>query len=209
MNEKTSFYKKAGGLLGIVVTVLVIVSLIVLSLHSVVRQKDTESQIVFVKHGVWESLGDANESGTNSGFMTCHIRPHEAAPAVAYAVNVTNATAYEYLDTYSTGAGSPSEMTGETPFTTAFDIYVKIRLNATDGYNSSSGLWEPGWLYVNLTVDFEWAADIGVTSTTEVEIGNSTDFVWYGCYLNNGGAGYQIGKNEKIQSIKIECVVLR
>jgi hypothetical protein len=161
------------------------------------------------KRGVWEALGDANMTGTNSGFVTGQIRIHEAAPATTYATNVTNATAYEYSDTYSTAVGSPKEMTGETPYSTPFNFYVKIRLNASDGYNTSSSLWMKTWLHVNLTVDFQWAADIAVTAMTIVEIANNTNFAWYACYLDNAGAGYQIAKNEKIQLITIDARVYR
>ena len=163
----------------------------------------------FQKRGVWEALGDANMTGTNSGFVTCHIRIHEAAPGTTYATNVTNATAYEYSDTYSTASASPKEMTGETPYSTPFNFYVKIRLNASDGYNTSSSLWMKTWLHVNITVDFQWAADIAVSAMTIVEIANNTNFAWYACYLDNAGAGYQIAKNEKINLITIDARVYR
>jgi hypothetical protein len=116
---------------------------------------------------------------------------HAAAPAVTYASNISNASFYEFRDV-TTG-----EMTGTTPHSTAFDFLVKYRLNASDGYNTSSSAWTLLWSYINMSCNFNWTADITTLTMTDVEIDNSGTYIWIYAYANNGGAGYTISKNEK------------
>ena len=135
---------------------------------------------------------DGDPGGDNSGFMYFMSYPHQAAPAVAYASNLSNATAYEFLDSLN------GEMTGETPYNTAFDFVMKFRANDTVAYNTTTSTWEDTWVRANITCDFDFAVDIGPDAAmTIVQIGNNTDFAWYHAYINNGAAGYQITHNEK------------
>lgn len=153
---------------------------------------------ILLSHGRrgWRSFASADTgggplSGDVSGFLYFRTYPHQAVPATAYASNLSNASGYEvafYLN---------SEMVGETPYNTAFDFVVKFRVNDTVGYNTTSGKWMNTWVRAFITVDFNFAADVGNTSMTIVEIKNTTDFAWYHGYINNAGMGYQITKNEK------------
>ena len=131
-------------------------------------------------------LGDASIDGATK-VMYVMAYPHQASPAVAYASNLSNATAYEFYD------GLNSEMTGETPYDTTFDLVVKMCINDSHAYNTSDSSWELGWVNATATcADLSIGAD---TAMTEVSIGNGTYmFVHY--YLNNGGAGYQISHGE-------------
>jgi len=205
MNPKHKSIFKASGLLTIVSIAFVIGALITMSWQNPILHNEVKQ--VTQKQGKWFPLGEANLTGTNSGYQTFHIRPHEAAPAEAYATNVTNATAYEYSDFYSNDAPG-LEMTGETPWGDTFDFYEKIKVNKTDGWNTSTSQWMAGWLSCNLSVDFSAQADLTNEVMTIVEISNSTDYVWYAAYLNNGGAGYTLAKNEKFY-ITMDTKILR
>ena len=143
------------------------------------------------KKWVRHPLGDGNPGAGNTGLMYFMAYPHQADPGTAYASNLSNATAYEFSDV------GDAEMTGETPYNTAFDFVMKVRVNNTDGYNTSGSTWEDTWVRANLTVDFDFAGDISDSAMTEVVIGTEgTTYRWYHYYLNNAGSGYTITKGE-------------
>lgn len=142
---------------------------------------------------VWRGpLVVGDPAGDASGFCGFYTYTHQAAPATAYATNLTTGASYEYYTAALSG-----EATGETPHSTAFDYVVKIRVNDTVGYNTTSSLWEPAWTYLNISVDYDFGADIAWTQMTLVETANNSNFAWYQGYINNGGAGYTLSQNQK------------
>jgi hypothetical protein len=140
----------------------------------------------------WKSVGDGTIEAGASGFCYFMTYPHSADPATDYATNLSNATAYEFSDVLN------AEMTGETPYSTAFDFVVKFRVNATVGYNTSSSLWKDSWVRANITCNFQFATDIpALSSMTIVKIASAgSTYAWYHGYINNAAAGYQITKGE-------------
>jgi hypothetical protein len=139
--------------------------------------------------------GDANP-GDNSGFFYFMIYPHQASPGTAYATNLSNATAYEYSDSGNVSA------TGETPYSTTFDIVLKVGITDEDGQWTRNNTWNPDYAWMLLT-----CADLGIgadTNMTEIEIANTSTYCWRHYYLNNGGSGYTIieGQNFNITSVK-------
>jgi len=141
----------------------------------------------------WKPIptGDGPHTPGTCAFLSFGAYPHSATPGTTYANNVSNATAYEFRDFLN------GEMTGETPYNTAFDFLLKFVVNSTVGYNVSGSRWMDSWVRANLTCNFEFAADIGpLASMTIVQIQNNTAHAWYYAYMNNGGAGYQITKGE-------------
>jgi hypothetical protein len=142
----------------------------------------------------WSALGDATLASGTSGFMYFMKYPHQAAPGTAYHSNLSNTTAYEYRDSLN------GELTGETPYTVFYDYIYKFRVNTTVGYNTSGSKWMDSWVRAYLAVDFTWQADVGNTSMTIIQITNTSTYAWYHAYLNNGGTGYQLAKNEKDNS---------
>jgi hypothetical protein len=140
----------------------------------------------------WKPVGYANPGTGKGGFLCYGTYPHQVAPAVAYASNLSNATMYEFTDNPLGG-----ELTGETPYTVLHDHVLTFRVNATQGYNTSGARWEDSWVQANLTLNFDFLADVPKTAMTIVQIANNSVYAWYNAYLNNGGAGYQLSKNEK------------
>jgi len=150
-----------------------------------------------IKAKSWNRLGwiVGDPAGDESGFCMFSTYPHQGAPGTAYATNLTTGNCYEYYTAALSG-----EATGETPHSIAFDYVVKFRLNDTVGYNSTSSAWEPTWSYMNISVDYDFGADISWTQMTLVEVTNTTDFCWYQGYINNGGAGYTLSQNQKFNA---------
>lgn len=129
--------------------------------------------------------GDA-DPGDNSGFFYFMIYPHQASPAVAYASNLSNATAYEFSDSYNTSC------TGQTPYSTTFDIVIKVGVTDEDGSNSSG--WQENFTWMHLT-----CADLGIAANTNISqrlIGSGPNYAYYQYFINNGGAGYTITENQ-------------
>jgi len=177
---------KAGGMLSVIGVVFVAsLYLVNISMTPVVEYGHSRD------HWVEHPLGDADPGSGNTGFMYFMVYPHQADPGTAYASNLSNASAYEFSDS------TDVELTGETPYSTTFDFVMKVRVNNSDGYNSSGASWEDGWVRANLTCDFDFASDISDLGMTEVVIATAgTTYRWYHYYVNNGGSGYTIVKGE-------------
>jgi hypothetical protein len=140
-------------------------------------------------------LGDGDPGSGNCGLCYAMAWQHNASPATDYAKNLSNSSqyCYEYSDFEN------MEMTGETPFFTAFDELVKFQFNNTVGYNSTSGSWEMDWMWMNIT-----CSELGISSALtmeEVEITNTTDHIWITFYVQDAdggaGSGFQISHNQK------------
>lgn len=188
--------KKTGLIFGAIIAVVVsgmflsyIVSKPLVEQNLMVEQRET----VLV-------TGDANP-GDNSGFFYFMIYPHQATPGTAYASNLSNATAYEYSDTGNTTA------TRETPYSTTFDIIIKVGITNEDGYYTANQTRNPNYNWCLLTcTDLSISAD---TNMTEVFIGNTTTYAWYQYYMNNGGSGYTISEGQSFNITSVKYYVQR
>ena len=142
------------------------------------------------------NLGDANPAANETFVAYVMSYPHQADPGTAYASNLSNATAYEFYD------GTDSEMTGETPYDTTFDLVVKIGVNATHGWNSTGSTWEMGWINATLT-----CADLSISQDTacseqQINAGDDWNYVHY--YLDNSGSGYTRSHGETFNVTSFE-----
>ena len=169
-----------------------------------------EPVITVQKEGIWSKplpyLGDGDPGGDQCGIMYWMAYPHSGTPATTYASNLSNATAYEYRDTLN------GEANGDTPYSTAFDVLIKFRVNDTVGYNVSSSSWEISWVRANMTIDFDYATDTAaLQEMTIVEIANNSDFAWYHGYLQDhdggAGSGFQITHGERYNCTAIQAQV--
>lgn len=188
---------KAGGL-GIFLAICFLAGLLV----STVSLQDVIENPLNPRRWVNYALAEENDpTGDMGGYMYFMTYPHQPSPAVAYASNLTPANAYEEDGVID------SEMNNETPHSTLFDYVIKFRVNDTTSYNTSgAGAWMPDWIYMNITVDHDFATDVAWTEMTLVEIGNNSNFAWYHGYINNADAGYQITNNEKFTAT-VNCTL--
>ena len=182
--------------IGMLVTIVVF-GVVGMFINSMVLSPIVEKQVIETEEKKRERvlipLGDAPFSD-ESKFYYVMLYPHQASPGDVYNSNLSNATAYEYLDT---GDG---EMTGTTPKDTAFDIVVKVGVTDDDGYNVDA--WDDAWHYCWITcADLEIGAD---TNMTQVDIVEGSNYAFYHYYMNNEGDGYTISENEvgNITSLK-------
>jgi len=161
---------------------------------------DVVEHHIYVERKMVLVTGDG-DPGDNSGFFYFMIYPHQADPGTAYASNLSNATAYEYSDSINTSA------TGETPYSTAFDIVIKVGCTDEDGYNTTSSAWDDSYMSMTLT-----CADLSIggdTSMTEIQIVNHSSYRWMHYYLNNGGSGYTINEGESFNITSAKYYVNR
>jgi len=190
MQDRTKSIFKAGkiGFLLVIVAVSVVTAMMYLQqVSEPVMQTTIQSA-----PRSWKPVGYANPGTGKGGFLCFGTYPHQAVPGTAYKSNLSNATMYEFTDNPAGG-----ELTRETPYTQLFDFVLTFRVNATQGYNTSGSRWMDSWVQANLTINFDFLADVPKTAMTIVQISNNTVYAWYNAYLNKGGAGYQISKNEK------------
>lgn len=189
---KKEKYKKIGIEAGVFMTVLfsIMIAVILLSANTTdviiereIRQKTLQPV----------PLADASHVDGDTLVMYVMAYPHQSVPATAYASNLSNATAYEFYD------GLNNEMTGETPFSTAFDIVVKMGINITHGYNDSSAAWE--LTLHNATFkssDLNFSSDVAGVEYS-IDEAASWHFVHYVIQDADGGLGngFQIGQGVK------------
>ena len=170
---------------GMVLTFITVVIASLIFVNQVFQPIVENEVIIKPREGKWLTLGDGPMVGDESGYMYWMNYPYQAVPATAYASNLSNATAYEFSDSLS------AEMTGETPYDTAYDKVCKFRVNDTIGYNTSDSSWEIDWTRVNVSVDFQYATDVSSVLMTIYEIANNSDYAWYHGVLQDadGGAG--------------------
>jgi len=155
----------------------------------------------------WNNIALAQEGGaglgaSSGGVLQVYVYAHQAAPAVAYASNLTNVTGalcYAWANNLNTS------MTGNVPYATTFDLVYKIRVNVSEAYNTTGSVWMTAWVRSNIT-----CANLGIgadTAMVGVQIANNTNWMWMNFYINNGGAGYTIthGQQVNITSYKLQC----
>jgi hypothetical protein len=194
IGKKIKNFCKAGTPLSLLFVGLVAATVFMtVSFEPLAEQQVIKEQIEATRY--WrEPLGKHVPGGDNSGYTYFMTYPHDATPNVTYASNLTPAGSYEEHDVIN------SELNNETPHSTTFDFILQIVLNDTVNYNSSSSNWMYGWIHANITVDFDFAADVSWTNCSLTLVGNNSDFAWYNCWINNAGAGYQITNNEKFNA---------
>ena len=154
----------------------------------------------------WNTIASAEEGGGDvsageGGVLQVYIWKHSADPGTTYASNLSNMSG----DCYAWANTLNEAMTGNVPYGTDFDIVYKIRVNATQAYNTTGSTWMLDWVRANIT-----CADLGIaadTAMSEVEITNNTAYLWVNYYVNNGGAGYTIthGQQVNITSFKLQA----
>ena len=187
--------------LGISMVVTIVSFFIVgMLISNIFMQPVVENQIIISRDRsrVLIPLGDAPFSDA-SKFYYVMIYPHQADPGTAYASNLSNATAYEYLDT------SDGEMTGETPKATTFDIVIKVGVTDSDGHNGTA--WQDAWHYCWITcADLSIGAD---TNMTQQAINEGPNYAFEHYYVNNGGSGYTVDEDEAVNITSIKFYVYR
>lgn len=190
MKENKKGSKKKAGIVVMFFVGLVSALVLLVNVNEVVEETIIEGATKKLQRAI--VLGDAPLAAGVSGVCYVMAYPFDSTPESGYDVNLSNATAYEFYD------GLDSEMTGETPYSTAFDFIVKVRWNNTHAYNSSIPGWDLSHVNSTLTVDFDYASDVGPDAAmSEIQIDtDGTTYLWVHYYLNNSGSGYQISQGE-------------
>lgn len=138
-------------------------------------------------------------SVNQTGLEYVYIVPHQADPGAAFASNWSG-TIYEESTEFN------EEMANNTPYGTTFNILYLVQVNWSDGYNTSSSAWDLNYSYFLLT-----CADLGIgagTNLTEILVGNNAHEMWVHYYHNNGGAGFTIGADERVNLTSERLFVL-
>lgn len=189
--KKENKIKKAGVYLGMFFAVFVSGLILLATTGDEVVEKYVETKVL-QRIDVFP-MGDASLVDGATKVMYIMHYPHQADPGTAYASNLSNATAYEYMDGLNN-----SNMEGETPFSTAFDVVIKVGVNTTHGYNESSSAWELALF--NATMDgitgYNFTSDVAMN---EKQIGGASSSWFYVHYYlqdadGGGGNGFQIGQ---------------
>ena len=138
-------------------------------------------------------LGEAVIALNVSGVLEVYIW----ANGGTYTTNLSNASA----SCYASGDVNNTEIGTDVPYNTAFDVVVKVQWNYSHAFNETSG-----WYDLDFVQCFANSTDLGVASAQadEYEITNVTE-QWYMHFVwDNGGAGYQISRNEQISSFYMD-----
>lgn len=174
---------------------------IVIATFLVTSNSNPQITLIEIKSRKFELVPMAGPPGGNeTGLVYIYTVPHSADPGTDYASNWSG-TIYEH-DT-----GLNKEMNDTTPFNTAFDILYLIQIDYDDGFNKTSGHWDNDYVYFLLT-----SADLGIgadTNLTEIHVANCSSEMYLHYYANNGGAGYTLSHNQKVNLTSEKLYIYR
>ena len=131
------------------------------------------------------SAAEANPGTGASGILEVFIIDHDNRPA-DYNSNISEG------DSFVLGYGV-DDFSINIPHSTAFDIVVKCRANATHAYDTA---WNLSLIRCNLTAS--GALTISDVAMSEAQIGSNSTYVWVNYYLDNSGSGYTIGRDDTV-----------
>jgi len=142
------------------------------------------------------SAAEANPGAGASGILEVFIIDHDNRPA-NYALNISENASYVL------GYGNDTGLSINIPHSTAFDIVVKCRANATHAYNSTGSKWETDW--IRCILNATGAITIN-ENMNEIEIANNSNYIWVNYWVDNSGSGYTIDRDETVNvgTIKFE-----
>lgn len=156
----------------------------------------------------WNTIASATDGnpGTGaSGVLDIFVYAHQAAPAVAYAANLSSASPLTYASRNTLNGA----LTGNVPYATTFDIVVKCRFNVTHAYNTTGSVWMLTWTKGLMTcANLAVGAD---TLMTAVKIGENATYMWVNFWIadsdGGAGAGYTIthGQVVNVTSFKMQA----
>ena len=153
-----------------------------------------DEQIVGPRINKRVDLGNASLVSGNTCVMYIMSYPHAADPWTTYATDLVNGSAYEYYDYLD------NELTGETPYGTAFDLVIGMAVNTTHGYDTIESAWNTSWFNASMhetTSNLNFTSDVALN---EVEIGSDATWMYLNLYLQDAdgvnGSGFQLGNGE-------------
>jgi len=133
------------------------------------------------------SAAEANPGTGASGILEVFVIDHANRPA-NYNSNISEG------DSFVLGYGV-DDFSINIPHSTAFDIVVKCRANATHAYNSTGSKWETDW--IRCILNATGAITIN-ENMNETEITNNSNYIWVNYWIDNSGSGYTIGRDEAV-----------
>ena len=170
------------------------------SVEETIFEQILDEQVVeeIIKEKKWHTipLGELLEMGsTEGGFLACFIYAHQAVPATAYAVNLSNTSGQcmAYGD-YSNSSG----MTGYVNHSTAFDIVIKVKANTSMAQNTTTAWWNISRLACYITAGNISVGPNAAMTCVNITAAHTPVYNWYNFYLNNGGAGYTITAGQQV-----------
>ena len=166
-------------------------------------QEPIAYNLVNSKHDEWVVRAESNPGAGKTGFLMMVFRPHNSTmPAwstTAGDVRWNNSfyttgtwTNYSYAMSLNTSA------TKNIPYNSKLDIWFKVRVNASDGQNSTSKYWNFAWQRCNIT-----CSGLGIAANTvmkQINITANANFIWMAYFVNGsaGSWGYTVAKGQKI-----------
>ena len=142
----------------------------------------------------WTVRAENPVTAGKSGFLMMAFVPHQDDGATLVSNNTFSGT----LANYSWSTRLNQSASGELPYGTKFDICFKVRVNASDGQNSTSKYWNADWWRANITCA---AFSLSAATMTEGNITAKTGTYCWVCFYVNGSAGswgYTISKGQQI-----------
>lgn len=215
MKRNKEEWMKAGICAPIVAVVIVALLMLTQTGNVLVEPEIPEEPIVEpVKPATWQriAMGEAGGPATNVTGGSCVLN----VSIVALGSNNYNANiTYNVTDWYSMDTTGHSDITNNShigsniPYSTPFEIQVKVEWNRTHAYNNTAGSspsWMNDWVRGNCTCSGTTPAIAANTAMAEYNISGNTNTgydgkVYYYYVMNNSGAGYQLSRGQNISSL--------
>lgn len=190
--EKNPKKGKAGVRVGVVAGL--IVGIMLLSLVIPVPEVNWETGEIHFRMWHPNVLGDNDPGAGASGVLRVYVVEHGH---YTYTSNITQSDA----EVYEWGDLNNSHLGSNVPYSTAFDIVVKVRWNRTHAWNTT--VYELGWVRGNITCSAFTLSDDAMDEYNITGCGTPTyiwvHYVWDGT-TGGGGSGEQISRGQNVTS---------
>jgi hypothetical protein len=161
-------------------------------------------QTVHQQRNHWVAVAEYNPGTGKSGFLVAVFIPHNVTMPTWKNANDShwNKTFDGTWTNYSWSGALNTSAQKTIPYTQRYDIYFKVRVNVSDGQNTTSKYWNPAWQRANIT-----CAALGlnnqpmkVWNISATKGGTGQGYIWCAYFVNGtaGNWGYQIGRGQRI-----------
>jgi hypothetical protein len=161
-------------------------------------------QVIHQQRNHWIAVAEGNPGAGKTGFLVAVFIPHNVTMPHWKNNNDShwNKTFDGTWTNYSWSGALNTSAQKTIPYGQKFDIYFKVRVNVSDGQNTTSKWWNPNWQRANITCAALGLSNqpMKVWNISATKGGTGQGYIWCSYFVNGtaGNWGYQISKGQKI-----------
>ena len=161
-------------------------------------------QVIHQERNHWVAVAEGNPGVGKTGFLVAVFVLHNQTMPTWKNANDSrwNKTFDGTWSNFSWSGVLNASAQKTIPFTQKFDIYFKVRVNVSDGQNSTTKYWNPVWQRANITCPALGLSNVPmkVFNISATKGGAGQGYIWCAYFVNGtaGNWGYQLAKGQKL-----------